>query len=35
MRAISLLGVNDLVAKAHPWLTATICPFNKREDSRI
>jgi hypothetical protein len=35
MRAIRLLGDNDLVAEAYPWLTATICPFNKREDSRI
>ena len=35
MRAIRLLGDNDLVAEAYPWPTASICPFNKREDSRI
>ena len=35
MRAIRLLGDNDLVAEAYPWLTASICPFSKRKDSRI
>ena len=35
MCAIRLLGDNDPIAKAHLCPTASICPFNKREDSRI
>jgi hypothetical protein len=35
MRAIRSLGDDDGIAEAYLWPTASICPFNKREDSRI
>jgi hypothetical protein len=35
MRAIRLLGDNDPIAEAYLWPTASICPFDRREDSRI
>lgn len=35
MCAIRLLGDNDPIAETYLWPTVSICPFNKREDSRI
>jgi hypothetical protein len=35
MRAILWLADDDRIAEAYIWPTASICPFNKREDSRI
>jgi hypothetical protein len=35
MRATRLVGDNDPIAETYLGPTVSICPFNKREDSRI